>query len=178
MPHKQKENHDHASFSKKEKKARAAEKAAKKKAALDLQAEEEAQALKLGNNVPLVEGAGEYEVGCEPEREYRFNARKRNKKHLKEDLRKKELAEEERERSAQREAARLASRGGSSSSCSSSSEEEVTVELLVYVCEACCKKFMTRNAFINHCGSNRHRGNARPYEELGECFIAVELAEE
>ena len=139
MPHAQKEAHNHASFSKKAKKQQLLEKAAKKQALVDAAAALAAAdaALKLGNNLSLKEGFGEYEVGCEPEREYKFNTKKRNKKHLKEDLRKKELLAEEEEKArvkAAADAATAAAASGASSS-SSESEEEITIELLVYICE-------------------------------------------
>ena len=105
MPHKQKEGHDHTSFSKKQalekKRAKEAAKRAKEEAA---RIEEEARKLLLPNNVPLVEGHGEYELGYEPdEKEHRFNKLKRCKKHLRNDLRLKQLKEEEERRAAEEE---------------------------------------------------------------------------
>ena len=46
-----------------------------------------------GNDIPLVEGHGNSELGCEPEREYNFNIKKRSKKHLRNDLRRKAMGD-------------------------------------------------------------------------------------
>ena len=75
MPHCQKESHDHSTKSKKEKARIKAEKAAKKQAALDGLRKKEEEELLKPNNTPLVEGFGEYEIGCKPEREYKFNSK-------------------------------------------------------------------------------------------------------
>lgn len=79
MPHCQKESHDHSSKSKKAKQKKALEKAAKKQEALDAAKKKEEEELLKPNNMPLVEGFGEYEIGCVPEREYKFNSKVRVK---------------------------------------------------------------------------------------------------
>ena len=85
MPHCQKEKHNHASKSKKEKQHKREEGIARRKA---FKAAEEAAELERqnggigGNNVALKEGYGEYEIGREEEMEYvaKFNMNKRSKK--------------------------------------------------------------------------------------------------
>ena len=196
MPHKQKEGHDHTSFSKKQalekKRAKEAAKRAKEEAA---RIEEEARKLLLPNNVPLVEGHGEYELGYEPdEKEHRFNKLKRCKKHLRNDLRLKQLKEEEERRAAEEERRRrerLAAEAEAARHCreerraageevtdsedeDSSSEEEYE-ELVIYFCECCNRKFASRNTFVNHLNSRRHRINAAPYEEAGLLVYTLEM---
>ena len=83
MPHCQKENHDHRAKSKKERQKKKEAIQSRKKAAKLLEEEElEKQKIKLSNNISLADGFGEYEVGCEAEKEYRtrFNLKKRSKK--------------------------------------------------------------------------------------------------
>ena len=198
MPHKQKEGHDHSTFSKKQalekKRAKDAAKKAKEEARL---VEEEAKKLLLGNNVPLVDGHGEYELGYEPdEKEQRFNKLKRCKKHLRNDLRIKQLKEEEERRVADEErqrTERLAVEAetarkrkeerraageevtDSEEDESSSADEEEYKELVVYFCECCDRKYATRNAFINHMNSKRHRMSAAPYEEAGLLVYSLEV---
>jgi hypothetical protein len=82
MPHCQKEKHDHTAKSKKERLAKKEELLARRKAAKDLEAELEAAKIKP-TNIGLADGFGDYEVGCEPEKELkapRFNVNKRSKK--------------------------------------------------------------------------------------------------
>ena len=198
MPHKQKEGHDHSTFSKKQalekKRAKDAAKKAKEEAKL---VEEEAKKLLLGNNVPLVDGHGEYELGYEPdEKEQRFNKLKRCKKHLRNDLRIKQLKEEEERRVAEEErqrTERLALEAetarkrkeerraageevtDSEEDETSSEDEEEFRELVVYFCECCDRKYATRNAFINHMNSKRHRVCAAPYEEAGLLVYSLEV---
>lgn len=198
MPHKQKEGHDHSTFSKKQalekKRAKDAAKKAKEEAKL---VEEEAKKLLLGNNVPLVDGHGEYELGYEPdEKEQRFNKLKRCKKHLRNDLRIKQLKEEEERRVAEEErqwTERLALEAetarkrkeerraagkevtDSEEDETSSEDEEEFQELVVYFCECCNRKYATRNAFINHMNSKRHRVCAAPYEEAGLLVYSLEV---
>ena len=97
MPHCQKENHNHAAKSKKErKKAKVEQLARKKRLQEEREAAEAEEALKLGlgNNIAPVEGHGAYEIGYEEEPEYtKFNVKKRSKKHLRKDLRKAQLRE-------------------------------------------------------------------------------------
>ena len=81
MPHCQKEIHDHRSKSKKDRQKKKEAAIAKKKALKEKEEEEEEKA-KLSNNIAFAEGFGDYEVGCEAEREYvaKFNLKKRSKK--------------------------------------------------------------------------------------------------
>ena len=84
MPHCQKEKHDHTAKSKKERQRKKEELLARKDAgkAQALEAEIE-KAKSQPNNIAFAEGFGEYEVGCEPEKEYKaptFNLNKRSKK--------------------------------------------------------------------------------------------------
>ena len=104
MPHAQKEKHDHSTFSKKKKDQAKQDKVAKKQAQLDLEtaAAEAGKKTPLPNSLPLVEGFGEYEIGCEPEREYNFNKLKRSKKHLRNDIRRNQEREEEEKREEER----------------------------------------------------------------------------
>ncbi len=81
MPHCQKENHDHRARSKRDR-LKKKEALARKKAARTVAEEEELEKQKLSNNIALADGFGEYEIGCEEEKEYiaRFNMNKRSKK--------------------------------------------------------------------------------------------------
>ena len=110
MPHCQKENFNRAGKSKKERHKAKQEAAARKHqlAAARLAQDAEDELLKghTTNNLAPVEGFGEYEIGCEPEPEYhKFNVKKRNKKHLRLDLKKAQQREqrEEEERILQRQ---------------------------------------------------------------------------
>lgn len=196
MPHKQKEGHDHSTFSKKQalekKRAKDVAKKAKEEAKL---VEEEAKKLLLGNNVPLVDGHGEYELGYEPdEKEQRYNKLKRCRKHLRGDLRIKQLKEEEEQRVAKeerqrterlaveaetahkrREERRVAGEEVTDSEDDESEDEEELQELVVYFCECCNRKYATRNSFINHMNSKRHRMSAAPYEEAGLLVYSLEV---
>lgn len=197
MPHKQKEGHDHSTFSKKQalEKKRAKDAAKKAKEEVKL-VEEEAKKLLHGNNVPLVDGHGEYELGYEPdEKEQRFNKLKRCRRHLRGDLRIKQLKEEEERRVAEeerhrterlaveaetarkrREERRAAGEEVTDSEDDESSEdEEEYQELVAYFCECCNRKYATRNAFINHMNSKRHRMSAAPYEESGLLVYSIEV---
>ena len=114
MPHCQKETHDHTAKSKQERKAKKALVLSRKKAAKQKATEDELEKQKnLKNNLALADGFGEYEVGCEEEKEYvaKFNLNKRSKKHLRIDIRKaqekKEEEEEERRREEEQEKYRL-----------------------------------------------------------------------
>ncbi|GMH86829.1 hypothetical protein TrVE_jg1955 [Triparma verrucosa] len=173
MPHCQKESHDHSTKSKKEKARIKAEKAAKKQAALDGLRKKEEEELLKPNNTPLVEGFGEYEIGCKPEREYKFNSKKRSKKHLRNDIRANERRQEEEEQKEKEEERRRHEQPEQSSS--SEEEEPIVEEVLIYICECCKKKFGTSNQFINHSRSLKHRRNARPYEDVGVPVTGIEI---
>eukprot|EP00591_Stephanopyxis_turris_P007759 CAMPEP_0195520804 /NCGR_PEP_ID=MMETSP0794_2-20130614/17550_1 /TAXON_ID=515487 /ORGANISM="Stephanopyxis turris, Strain CCMP 815" /LENGTH=524 /DNA_ID=CAMNT_0040650227 /DNA_START=66 /DNA_END=1637 /DNA_ORIENTATION=+ len=188
MPHKQKENHDHSTRSKKERQRAKAEAALRKKKSLEARlAAELEEATKNGdkaNNIALVDGNGAYEIGCEPEKEYKFNVRKRSKKHLRNDLRKKqereEREEEERKKIEAEEkyrAARKAEQEEASSSSSSEVEEEEVIveEYIIYICECCNKKYATQNQFRCHIASKKHQEKVRIYEDFGLIATHVEL---
>jgi hypothetical protein len=57
----------------------------------------------------------------------------------------------------------------------SSSEEGEYEELVVFLCECCNRKYATRNAFMNHVNSKRHRRNVAPYEEAGLLVYSLEI---
>jgi hypothetical protein len=83
MPHCQKENHDRQAKSKKKRLKKKEETDARKKTAKAQELEEELDKAKSRpNNIALADGHGEYEVGCEEEKELkaRFNVNKRSKK--------------------------------------------------------------------------------------------------
>ena len=83
MPHCQKEKHNHAARSKKEKQRKREQLAARKAALKEAEEAAELERLKGGtNNIALKDGYGEYEIGCEEEMEYvaKFNMNKRSKK--------------------------------------------------------------------------------------------------
>ena len=57
-------------------------------------------------------------------------------------------------------------------------EEEIEIvveEYIVYICECCDKKFRTRNHFVNHTNSRRHRAFAAIFEDAGMTPIGVEI---
>ena len=186
MPHCQKENHNRAGKSKKEKlKAKQEAIARKKKLAEELTAAEAEAALKVSNNIAPVEGHGAYEIGCEPEPEYhRFNVKKRSKKHLRNDLRKamlREMQEEEdrlkkeqEEDYRQRQIA-LKEASGEVSESEEEEEEPPILEYFVFICECCDKRYATKNQFLNHTKSKKHRNKVRIYEDLGLIVTHVEL---
>ena len=191
MPHCQKEKHDRGGRSQKERNRLRSEKAAaKKKAAaaalLASLAEEEAAGGGGGNNLALPEGHGTYVLGCAPPREFKFNDRKRNKKHLREDLRRREVEREREEREREelrRRMERMRAEGHGHgpdrpSEAEEEEEEEIEVvmeEYLVYICECCDKKFRTKNHFVNHTNSRRHRAFAAIFEDAGMTPIGVEI---
>mmetsp|Transcript_3636 Transcript_3636/g.7938 ORF Transcript_3636/g.7938 Transcript_3636/m.7938 type:complete len:593 (+) Transcript_3636:85-1863(+) len=189
MPHCQKENHNRAAKSKKERQKAKQEAIARKKRVAEEKAALEAEAaLKQSNNIAPVEGHGAYEIGCEPEPEYhRFNVKKRSKKHLRNDLRKKMLREQreeeerlkkEREEDYRRQQLLARNEAGGTDGSSSEEEEEEeeeVLEYLVYICECCDKKYATKNQFLNHCKSKKHKSKVRIYEELGLLVTHVEL---
>jgi len=190
MPHCQKEKHNHAARSKKERRRQREEQAARKKTLAEEKAAAEAEAaLKLSNNIAPVEGHGQYEIGCEPEPEYtRFNAKKRSKKHLRQDARKamlrEKLEEEERQRKQQEEEYRqrlraLREANGETEVTSEEEEEEEeeppVLEYFVFVCECCDKRYATKNQFLNHINSKKHKRKVRIWEELGLLVTHVEL---
>ena len=83
MPHCQKEKHNHAARSKKEKQRKREQLAARKAALKEAEEAAELERLKgTTNNIALKDGYGEYEIGCEEEMEYvaKFNMNKRSKK--------------------------------------------------------------------------------------------------
>jgi len=183
MPHCQKENHNHTAKSKKDRRRAKEEMAARKKKQTEERtaAEAEAAALKQGNNLPLVEGHGAYEIGHEEEPEYhRFNVKKRSKKHLKKDLRKLQLREmqeeEERRIKQQAEEYRLALKETNGEFSEEEKEEEPSIlEYFVFVCECCDKRYATKNQFLNHSRSKKHRDKVRIFEDLGLLVTHIEL---
>uniref|UniRef100_A0A7S1FMF2 C2H2-type domain-containing protein n=1 Tax=Corethron hystrix TaxID=216773 RepID=A0A7S1FMF2_9STRA len=186
MPHCQKENHDHKAKSKKDKLKKKEAALARKKASLAREKEEEEERLKLSNNIALAEGFGAYEVGCEEEEEYvaKVNLKKRNKKHLRNDIRRQEerrrREEEKRLKQEQEEKYRLEQEKLKQEAQEEDEEEEdpVTEEYLVYICLCCHKKFNTANQFKNHLESKKHRNNAKLYEEAGVIVTEVQRKED
>ncbi len=186
MPHCQKENHNRAGKSKKEKlKAKQEAITRKKKLAEELAAAEAEAALKVSNNIAPVEGHGAYEIGCEPEPEYhRFNVKKRSKKHLRNDLRKamlREMQEEEerlkkqQEEEYRRQQRALKEASGEVSESEDEGEEPPILEYFVFICECCDRRYATKNQFLNHTKSKKHRSKVRIYEDLGLIVTHVEL---
>lgn len=185
MPHCQKENHNRAAKSKKEKlKAKQATAERKKKLAEAAAAAEAEAALKISNNIAPVEGHGAYEIGYEEEPEYnRFNVKKRSKKHLRNDLRKRMLREaqeeEERIKKQQEEEYRQQQKALKEAAGEVSSEEEEeeppVLEYLVYVCECCDKRYATKNQFLNHLNSKKHKHKVKVFESMGLLVTHVEL---
>jgi hypothetical protein len=187
MPHCQKEQHNRAAKSKKERQRAKQEVINRKKKFQEAQAAAEAEtALKPSNNVAPVEGHGAYEIGCEPEPEYhKFNVKKRSKKHLRNDIRKKmlrEAQEEEERRKKQQEEEykiqQLALKEASGVGVSEEEEEEEeprVLEYFVFICECCDKRYATKNQFLNHTKSKRHRSNVRIFEDFGLLVTHVEL---
>ena len=189
MPHCQKEKHNRAAKSKKEKTKAKQETAARKKKLQEAAAAAEAEAaLLVSNNIAPLEGHGAYEIGCEPEPEYhKFNVKKRSKKHLRNDLRKRMLREareeEERIKKQQEEEYRQQQRAlkeasGEVSDEDGGEEEEEqppVLEYLVYVCECCDKKYSTKNQFLNHLKSKKHKRKVKIYESMGLLVTHVEL---
>ena len=191
MPHCQKEQHNRAAKSKKEKQKAKQEAITRKKKTQEAQAAAEAEAaLKLSNNVAPVEGHGAYEIGCEAEPEYhKFNALKRSKKHLRNDLRKKmlrELQEEEerlkkqQEEDYKNEQRALKEASGDLGSGDEDEEEDQDqdpriLEYFVFICECCDKRYATKNQFLNHTKSKKHRSKVRIFEDLGLLVTHVEL---
>ena len=180
MPHKQKENHDHSAKGKKERLRQKQDAEARKQAKLAAaKALEEEKKLLAGNDIPLVEGHGAYEIGCEPEKEYNFNIRKRSKKHLRNDLRLKaereEKEQEEEERRRAEAAAREASPEEEQDEDEEDEEEVIVEEYMVYICECCDKRYATKNHFLNHSNSKKHKDLVRIYEELGLIVTHIEL---
>lgn len=186
MPHYQKENHDHKTKSKRDRQKKKEAVLARRKAALAKEAEEEEEKLKLSNNIPLAEGFGAYEVGCEEEEEYvaKVNLKKRNKKHLRNDIRRQEerrqREEEERLKQEQEEKYRLEQEKLKEEADEEDEDEEEPVieEYLVYICLCCHKKFNSANQFKNHVESKRHRNNAKLYEEAGVIVTEVQRKED
>jgi hypothetical protein len=83
MPHCQKENHNRAAKSKAEIQRKKEAAIARRKAAKEKELQDELERQKLApNNVGLADGFGEYEIGCEEEKEYvaHVNLKKRSKK--------------------------------------------------------------------------------------------------
>lgn len=83
MPHCQKENHNKSAKSKAEIQRKKEAAAARRKAAKEKEIQEELERQKLApNNIGLADGFGQYEIGCEEEKEYvaQFNLNKRSKK--------------------------------------------------------------------------------------------------
>eukprot|EP00537_Pseudo-nitzschia_pungens_P017231 CAMPEP_0172410096 /NCGR_PEP_ID=MMETSP1061-20121228/76703_1 /TAXON_ID=37318 /ORGANISM="Pseudo-nitzschia pungens, Strain cf. pungens" /LENGTH=630 /DNA_ID=CAMNT_0013146265 /DNA_START=86 /DNA_END=1978 /DNA_ORIENTATION=- len=185
MPHCQKENHNHATKSKKERLKLKQEAQARKQRLREAAVAAEAEAaLKLTNNIAPVEGHGEYEVGYEPEPEYtRFNVKKRSKKHLRNDLRKRMLREqreeEERIRKAQEEEYRKQKQQENDNDDDEEEEEEdeeeLELEYFVFICECCDKRYATKNQFLNHIHSKKHKRKCRIYEDLGLLVTHIEL---
>jgi hypothetical protein len=191
MPHCQKEKFDRAAKSKKERSKAKQDATARKqqiaatKVAAELEAEI-ANGLK-GNNIAPVEGHGEYEIGCEPEPEYhKFNVKKRNKKHLRLDLKKakarEEQDEEERIRKEQQdkyEKQQLALKRDAQQNGESEGEEDEAqtpqLEYFVFICECCDRRYATKNQFMNHTNSKKHLRRCRMYEELGLIVTHIEL---
>ena len=191
MPHCQKEKHNHAGKSKKERQKAKLDAITRKQKVNETQAAIEAEIAaktNLSNNIATVEGHGAYEIGCEAEPEYhKFNLKKRNKKHLRNDLRKKMLreAEEEEERLKiqqeeeyrQQQYALKKAAGEDSSEEEEEEEEEppVVLEYFIFICECCDKKYATKNQFLNHCNSQKHKSKVRIYEDLGLIVTHIEL---
>lgn len=183
MPHCQKENHNHSTRSKKERQKAKQEATARKQRLREEQAAAEAEvALKLSNNIAPVEGHGEYEVGYEPEPEYsRFNVKKRSKKHLRQDLRKRMLREqeeeEERVKKQQEEDYRKQQTALEQDGDEEEEQEEQPppLEYFVFICECCDKRYATKNQFLNHVNSKKHKRKCRIYEDLGLLVTHIEL---
>jgi len=191
MPHCQKEKHNHAGKSKKERQKAKLDAITRKQKVNETQAAIEAEIAaktNLSNNIATVEGHGAYEIGCEAEPEYhKFNLKKRNKKHLRNDLRKKMVreAEEEEERLKiqqeeeyrQQQYALKKAAGEDSSEEEEEEEEEppVVLEYFIFICECCDKKYATKNQFLNHCNSQKHKSKVRIYEDLGLIVTHIEL---
>jgi hypothetical protein len=189
MPHCQKEKFDRAAKSKKERsKAKQdatvrKQKIAATKVAAELEAEI-ANGLK-GNNIAPVEGHGEYEIGCEPEPEYhKFNVKKRNKKHLRLDLKKakarEDKEEEERIKKEQQEEYEKQQLALKKDDDGDSEEEDdeaqiSQLEYFVFICECCDRRYATKNQFMNHTNSKKHLRRCRMYEELGLIVTHIEL---
>eukprot|EP00592_Proboscia_alata_P017082 CAMPEP_0194399250 /NCGR_PEP_ID=MMETSP0174-20130528/126553_1 /TAXON_ID=216777 /ORGANISM="Proboscia alata, Strain PI-D3" /LENGTH=528 /DNA_ID=CAMNT_0039195633 /DNA_START=126 /DNA_END=1712 /DNA_ORIENTATION=- len=184
MPHCQKENHDRGSKSKKERQKKKEALLARKQSA-KTQEEEELEGVNLTkNNLAFAEGYGEYEIGCDEEKEYkaRFNMKKRSKKHLRNDIKRqqdrKEREEEERLQKEQEEQYRLEQEKLEQEAAGEMNEEEeepLTEEYLIYICQCCHKKFNTVNQFINHTNSRRHKDNAKLFEEAGVIVTDVQF---
>ena len=193
MPHCQKESHNRAGKSKKDKAKGRQEAAARRKKLLDETAEAEAALLhKSGiNNIAPLEGHGAYEIGCEeePECPIKYNVKKRSKKHLRNDLRKKMLRdmqeEEERLKKLQEEEYRqqqqqqqLALKTAAEDKDDEEEEEEEEIPILeyfVFICECCERRYATKNQFFNHAKSKKHRRTVRIFESLGLLATHVEL---
>ena len=178
MPHKQKENHNHSAIGKKERLRQKQDAEARKQAKLTAaKALEEEKKLLGGNNIPLVEGHGAYEIGCEPEKEYKFNVNKRSKKHLRNDLRLKAEREEKDQEDEERRRVEEAAREACSEKDQEEEEEEEVIveEYMVYICECCDKRYATKNQFLNHSNSKKHKDLVRIYEELGLIVTHIEL---
>ena len=177
MPHKQKENHDHSTKSKKERqraKLEADQRRKNKASAAAAKALEEAE-MTLRNNLALVEGFGAYEIGCEPEKEHKFNTKKRSKKHLRNDLRLKAEREEREQEENRRRREEEANRGSLEEEKEEEEEEVIVEEYMVYICECCDKRYATKNSFLNHSNSKKHKDLVRIYEDLGLIVTHVEL---
>jgi len=184
MPHCQKENHNHSARSKKERQKAKQEATARKQRLREEKAAAEAEAaLKLSNNIAPVEGHGEYEVGYEPEPEYsRFNVKKRSKKHLRQDLRKRMLREQEEEEERlkkQQEEDYLkqqkALQEDNDDEEQQQEEQPPPLEYFVFICECCDKRYATKNQFLNHVNSKKHKRKCRIYEDLGLLVTHIEL---
>jgi len=145
------------------------------------------------------------QIGCEEEQELvtRFNLKKRSKKHLRKDVRRnaERVAREEEERAKREEeeawkrrrteqlAREKRERGDDGDDDddddddddSSSEEEEGIIggegahEYLVYICECCRKKFWTKNQFVNHIDSRKHKEKVAAYEKAGLIVTSVQL---
>jgi hypothetical protein len=184
MPHCQKENHNRAAKSKAEIQRKKEAAIARRKAAKEKELQDELERQKLApNNVGLADGFGEYEIGCEEEKEYvaHVNLKKRSKKHLRMDIRKREekrrREEEERRRQEEEEKYRQEQKQQQEEEQMEEEEEEepITQEYLVYICQCCLKKFHTTNQFLNHSKSKRHIENAQSFEEAGIIVTDVQL---
>ena len=93
----------------------------------------------------MVEGHGSYVLGCEPEREYKFNTKKRSRKHLRTDIRRREEKAEREKEEEERRAREAAEADNDEDDCDEEGEEEeeeeeLIVEYLVYICECCNKR--------------------------------------
>mmetsp|Transcript_26545 Transcript_26545/g.30327 ORF Transcript_26545/g.30327 Transcript_26545/m.30327 type:complete len:604 (-) Transcript_26545:19-1830(-) len=192
MPHCQKETFNRATKSKKERLKSKQDAIARKqkltaaKAAAEL--DDEAGLGSNSNNIAPVEGYGKYEIGCEPEPEYhKFNVKKRNKKHLRLDLKKakarEEKEEEERSKKQQQEEyekqqQKLAIKKVVQQEEEEEEEEQQTrpqFEYFVFICECCDRRYATKNQFLNHTNSKNHLKRCRLYEELGLIVTHIEL---